>query len=545
MYLKTPPFFNPSCRYSNPHAHLAQPQHHHHHHHHHHFHQYTQHQPIHSQQSTQSYTYQPQPQQYYRPTDQELQRQNQKDIEMLLSSIPSDVPVLTMRKKKKQKSTLKQLRQSRRSKKKSIVANDGVIEILSDNEQDEEIDELDSSSSSSSSSEEEEEEEEGYVEGLTINLMDHQIKGVSWMIDRENNQSSNGGILADDMGLGKTIQTIGLMASTMAMPELIKKSDQEEAQEEEDQHHITLIITPLALIHQWVDEIKTKTESGKLRVLKHHGPNRVKNPAVLRRYDVIVTTYQVVASDVPAEPSKKKKTMAIDDFIVQEDDDECESTKRDIPDKWQPLKKGYGPLFQINWYRIVLDEAQQIKNRQTKAATACSALTAKKRWCLTGTPIQNNVDELYSLLRFLRIQPLSDYPTFKKNISLPIQNGESEKAMVRLKAVLRAVMLRRTKDVLRGVDSSQQQQQQQQESSHESTPMDSNASSPANNEKSTLHLPSREKRDITLTFSDHERALYNLLKKRSQETIRDMRGQNVYMNMLCLLLRLRQGMFYV
>jgi SNF2 family DNA or RNA helicase len=493
------------------------------------------------QQQQQAYNYQ---QQYYRPSDQELQRQNQKDIEMLLGSIPNDVPVLTMRKKKKSKSALKRMRQGRRrsNKKKGTISEDGVIEILSDDEEeDEELDELDSTSSSSSSSEEEEEEEEeGYVEGLTINLMNHQIKGVSWMIDRENNQSSNGGILADDMGLGKTIQTIGLMASTMAMPELIKKNENDDDQ---DQHQITLIITPLALIHQWVDEIKTKTESGKLRVLKHHGPNRIKNPAVLRRYDVIVTTYQVVASDVPADPAKKKKTMTIDDFVVQEEDDEYDyfganSNKRGIPDKWQSLKKGYGPLFQINWYRVVLDEAQQIKNRQTKAATACSALSAKKRWCLTGTPIQNNVDELYSLLRFLRIQPLSDYPTFKKNISLPIQNGDARLAMERLKAVLRAVMLRRTKDVLRGIDSSQQQQ-----SSHEPTPMDSNASSPTSksNEKTTLHLPTREKQDITLPFSDHERALYDLLKKKTKDTIRDMAGQNVYMNMLCLLLRLRQG----
>lgn len=508
----------------------------------------------------QAYQYQQQQpyinqQQYYRPPEQELQRQNQKDIEMLLGSIPSDVPVITMRKKKVPKTKLKtpktKLKRLRRGIKKRPVSDDGVIEILSDDE-DSEIDELDSSSSSSDSTDVEEEVEEGYVEGLTITLMDHQIKGVSWMIDRENNQSSNGGILADDMGLGKTIQTIGLMASTMAMPELLKgnNTNSDEDADDEDQHQITLIIAPLALIHQWVDEIKTKTEYNKFRVLKHHGPNRIKNPAILRRYDVIVTTYQVVASDVPTENAKKKKTTTIDDFVVQEDDDEYDylstSAKPEIPNRWQPLKKGYGPLFQINWYRVVLDEAQQIKNRQTKSATACSALSAKKRWCLTGTPIQNNVDELYSLLRFLRIQPLSDYPTFKKNISLPIQNGDSRLAMERLKAVLRAVMLRRTKDVLRAAGSSQQQNKQQQQSSDESSSLDSDASSPETNtkEKTTLHLPTREKQDLTLSFSDHERGLYDLLKKKTKDTIRDMGGQSTYMNMLCLLLRLRQGKIY-
>lgn len=88
--------------------------------------------------------------------------QGQKDIEMLLASIPNDVPQILLKKKKRR--------------------NSGVIEIMSDDEMDEDReDTLDN----------------GYVEGLKCHLMDHQIKGVSWMIDRENNQSSNGGILAD------------------------------------------------------------------------------------------------------------------------------------------------------------------------------------------------------------------------------------------------------------------------------------------------------------------------------------------------------------
>lgn len=95
------------------------------------------------------------------------ERQSQKDIEMLLASIPSDVPLL--RKKKKS------------SKKKNLIT------ILSEDEEES----VESEESS------EDELENGYVEGLKCHLMDHQIKGVSWMIDRENNQSSNGGILAD------------------------------------------------------------------------------------------------------------------------------------------------------------------------------------------------------------------------------------------------------------------------------------------------------------------------------------------------------------
>ncbi|CEP07015.1 hypothetical protein [Parasitella parasitica] len=534
LYLKTPPFYNPACRYSNPHAHVPE----------------AQQQYLHQQQSfintntafgygNTAYTgyrgYNP-----TRPSEQEIIRQSQKDIESLLSSIPSDVPIVNRLKRKKKKKVEKKTVTPKKNRAKNFRSDDEVfqkplVSMISDDSDDQEKDE----------ETEEEEEEDGYeIEGLSINLMDHQIKGVSWMIDREKNQSSNGGILADDMGLGKTVQTIGLILSSLGLDD----KQEEEAQEKTDardkqERQMTLIVTPLALIHQWVDEIKNKTEHGKLRVLKHHGPNRTKNPETFKRFDVVVTTYQVVSSDAPGDKKKKasrKKNTALGDFIVHDEyDSDSEGVDRSIPSRWQPLKKGYGPLFQVKWHRIVLDEAQQIKNRQTKSSTSCSELYSTKRWCLTGTPIQNNVDELYSLLRFLKIQPLSDYATFKKNISIPIQNGMGNIAMERLKAVLRAVMLRRTKDILR---------------SSQTSPVPSNASSPkptaSNNsdedeplsKKLSLQLPSREKKDVMLQFSDHEKSLYELLRTRTRASIQAMDGQSGrYMNMLCLLLRLRQA----
>ncbi|KAG2231625.1 hypothetical protein INT48_006381, partial [Thamnidium elegans] len=525
LFLKTPPFYNPACRYNNPHHHFVEQvsssssyQHHQNQHLIHNQQQNIQHQQYQSYRYQQQYMQRQQGQpgpynhQQYAVNNFPNERQSQKDIEMLLASIPSDVPPL--RKKKKS------------SKKKNAII------ILSEDEEES----VESEESS------EDELENGYVEGLKCHLMDHQIKGVSWMIDRENNQSSNGGILAD-MGLGKTIQTIALMASTMTSED----SDEEETKEE-DNHQITLIVTPLALIHQWVDEILTKTEKGKLRVLKHHGPNRTKNYALFKRYDVVVTTYQVVASDMPADnkkKSKKKKTdkTKLDEFIVKDDDDDDEEDKERpvLPKQYTPLKKNHGPLFQLNWHRIVLDEAQFIKNRTTKASLSCATLSSVKRWCLTGTPIQNNVDELYSLLRFLRIQPLSDYPTFKKTISIPIMNGDTHIAMNRLKAVLMAVMLRRTKSVL-GSTSTTQDTNGEQIDTTTITKEDSPNNDESLSKKLTLKLPTRQKTDILLTFTDHEQALYQLLLTKSKDTIQAMAGnQNRYMNMLCLLLRLRQA----
>ncbi|RCH96451.1 hypothetical protein CU097_000405, partial [Rhizopus azygosporus] len=413
MYLSEPPFYNPQCRYSNPHMRLNQPE----------------------QQTIRSTEY------YYggRPTTGINDQQTQRDIQQLLESIPSDVPMKTKRRKKKP-----------------------VIILDSD-----EDDFKQGSIEEGQEQEEGDGEDDGYIEGLTVQLMEHQVQGVNWMIDRENNEKSQGGILADDMGLGKTIQTIGLIASTRVP----------------DEKRITLIITPLALIQQWADEIRSKTDKGAFKVLVHHGPSRTRDVNTFYDYDIVITTYQVVSGDMPTNPK----------------DEEVKITSE------------YGPLFQMKWYRVVLDEAQQIKNKSTRSSVSCSTLISKKRWCLTGTPIQNNVDELYSLFRFLKIQPLNNYSMFRKTISIPIQNGQSSLAMNRLKAVLMATMLRRTKDILK--------------------------------EKPRLELPKREKKDILLEFSDSERRLYNLLKQKTQNSVRELlsHGQSAYLNMLCLLLRLRQA----
>lgn len=97
-----------------------------------------------------------------------------------------------------------------------------------------------------------------------------------------------------------------------------------------------------------------------------------------------------------------------------------------------------------------IDEAQNIKNDSTKAAKAATALEAKYRWCLTGTPIQNNVLELYSLFRFLRVRPLDDWDLFRDRIVKPMNRGQVGLAMKRLHVLLKVVMLRRTKDATIG-----------------------------------------------------------------------------------------------
>ena len=84
---------------------------------------------------------------------------------------------------------------------------------------------------------------------------------------------------------------------------------------------------------------------------------------------------------------------------------------------------GSGPLARVRWFRVVLDEAQTIKNHRTQVARACCGLRAKRRWCLSGTPMQNAIDDLYSYFRFLKYDPYAVYSSFCASIKYPISRN--------------------------------------------------------------------------------------------------------------------------
>jgi len=227
----------------------------------------------------------------------------------------------------------------------------------------------------------EDEDDDGTVDGMKVKLLPHQVDGVAWMIEKETGAHNKrgklpkGGILADDMGLGKTVQSIALILSNPRPDNDLKPSAVSMS---------TLIVAPLALIKQWEAEINTKvSESHSLKVLVHHGPNRTESAHKLMKFDVVITTYQVVASE------------------------HANSTA----------------CFGVHWYRTILDEAHTIKNRNAKMTKACYDIQSHYRWCLTGTPMQNNVNELQSLIKFLRIQPYAELSSWNDSITGPIKNG--------------------------------------------------------------------------------------------------------------------------
>jgi SNF2 family DNA or RNA helicase len=340
--------------------------------------------------------------------------------------------------------------------------------------------------------------DDGSMEGLKVKLLPHQVEGVEWMRGRElgpvkKGKVPKGGILADDMGLGKTLQTISLILSNQ------KPADKDATswkKHYEGVNKTTLVVAPLALIRQWEQEIKDKvTKTHALKVCVHHGPQRTKNFKDLAKYDVVITTYQILVSE----------------HGHSTDDDK-------------------GPkvgCFGLHWWRVVLDEAHTIKNRNAKATKACYALRSEYRWCLSGTPMQNNLEELQSLVKFLRIKPYDDLREWKEHIEKPIRNGKGHIAIRRLHSLLRCFMKRRTKAILK-----------------EDGALNPGGKPTAPGEESTTGFKVTERKIVSISakFSPAERRFYSRLEQRTDKSIEKMlRGKVNYANALVLLLRLRQA----
>lgn len=144
-----------------------------------------------------------------------------------------------------------------------------------------------------------------------------------------------------------------------------------------------------------------------LDVLIYHGRQRKQDPSELQARDIVITTYSTLVAE------------------------------------WLPTST----LYKIRWFRIVLDEAHFIRDPSTKRAKAVFALEAERRWCLTGTPIQNRISDLIGLLKFLRTHPLQSQSKFQAEIIDPLKNNNPS-GLSRLQSMLRVIMLRRTNEIL-------------------------------------------------------------------------------------------------
>ncbi|KDQ18333.1 hypothetical protein BOTBODRAFT_184989 [Botryobasidium botryosum FD-172 SS1] len=379
-------------------------------------------------------------------------------------------------------------------------------------------------------------EYEEEVEGLSVNLLRHQKQALQWCINRENPvvpkreedppvqfwqykegqakgpfyqnlvtkspqaevpELGRGALVADAMGLGKTLTMLSLILATR----------EEKSPGFSD---ATLIVVPLSVLSNWEKQIADHCERDALRYHVYYGPGRNASAEYLKRFDVVITTYQTVVADhvdgASKGASKKKVEIDIDDDIVV------------VEPSAKKARKANGELFAVNWKRVILDEAHNIRNPKTKVSLAVCALAAERRWAVTGTPIINTPKDLGSILTFLRIcAPLNQPELFNRLLQRPLQQGSPEAASL-LKALMTQVCLRRTKEM-------------------------------QNKEGERLvPLPPVERHSVPVTLDEETRELYNAVESISSIRVNEMFGEqntrapNVAVSggVLSMLTRLRQ-----
>ncbi|PVH69330.1 hypothetical protein DL98DRAFT_554481 [Cadophora sp. DSE1049] len=287
---------------------------------------------------------------------------------------------------------------------------------------------------------------------LTARLLPHQEEALHFMMQRENGPVSSeyclwkpmleepgwhvykfrhavtnaksrapsselgGGILADEIGMGKSLSILALITKT------VEKSQEwgRGGISDEDDNMIVpqmpiratlIIVTSAVLINEWLNEV-TKHLDGSLRVLKYHGAKR-KEIALphISDADVVLTTYNTLVAEFGSRSSHFHKA---------------------------------------SWYRVVLDEGHVIRQQSTAFCKAVSELRARSRWCLTGVPIQNRLEDVGALFAFIRVRPFHSLAMFRRFVSIPFNESEERRAIAtrNLTLLLDSLCLRRSRKLL-------------------------------------------------------------------------------------------------
>ncbi|KAF2639682.1 DNA repair protein rad5 [Massarina eburnea CBS 473.64] len=290
--------------------------------------------------------------------------------------------------------------------------------------------------------------------------------------------SCRGGILADEMGLGKTLSILSLVADDSCLEAAHLFSQMAPAPKGPGQliqpttnSRATLLVCPLSTMYNWKSQLEVHFPQGRgLKWINYHGKSRTNYSAKqLADHDLIITTYHMIQADFQSKTA---------------------------------------PLPHVQWFRIVLDEAHTIRNANTKQSIAACSLPAQRRWAVTGTPVQNRLEDLGALFKFLHLHPFDTSAGFNHHILTPFKNADPE-VVPKLQLLVSSVTLRRVKKNVLDVE-----------------------------------IPKRVDSIVRLPFSTDERLLHDWFEADSQRKVQavtagDKLGGNSYARILTAITNLR------
>lgn len=297
-------------------------------------------------------------------------------------------------------------------------------------------------------------------EMLLATLRPYQKEGVMWLLQHHNNNL--GACLADDMGLGKTLQTLALLVAVQSKLALISEefsTDLFTQNAARKDFLKTLVVLPSSLIFNWYNETKKFTPH--FRILQYIGKDRKLWQKKIDRYDIVFTSYSTASKDI------------------------------------EILKK-----YHFNY--VILDESQQIKNKDSLVFKSLSQITTKHKISLSGTPIENSLTDLWTQMQFINPGILGSYHFFVENYKHTIEKHHNQNALNELKTIVQPFILRRTKtEVL-------------------------------------YDLPELSEQVIYCELSDREQILYETEKSKARNELLKISQTHNKLHVLNVLMRLRQ-----
>lgn len=277
------------------------------------------------------------------------------------------------------------------------------------------------------------------------------------VVDEEPPQSL-GGLLADMMGLGKTLSILSLVVSSLAQaqewtrmippPQLVK------SQPGIRNTKTTLLVVPLSTVNNWVSQVKEHLQENSLSCYVFHGSSRTTSVDELSKYDLVVTTYSIVLSELTGRGSRRAESS---------------------------------PLMKMNMFRIVLDEAHTIREQSAAQTQAIFRLNSQRHWSVTGTPIQNRLEDLVSVTKFLGLYPYDDRSRFNMHILSRFKTGDTT-VLASLRLLVDSFTLRRVKD--------------------------------------KIDIPARHDKVVMLEFTEAEKQLHEFFRKESNVMMRVIAGED-------------------